>query len=127
MGANPNIESCGDYEHSSLGYLMNISRNPLPAILHALLQNNTESLELLTTKSQVDVNWLWQDTRGNNVLSYITGISSGLVHSKIHDLLDFIMSKIGNKNFKKLLRMTNVDGKYRDIKFQKNMLTLFNA
>lgn len=111
MGADVNIESCGDYEHASIGYLMNRSRIALPAILHALLQNNADILNLICNKSQVDINWKWKDNDGNNILAYITGALSGFSLSEIGTLLKFVKSKVGAATFKELLKENNNQGK----------------
>lgn len=111
LGANVNTESCGDYEHSSIGYLMNIAKTPIPAILHALLQNNADILKLIYKKTHSVIDWSWEDSDGNNMVAYITGVLTGFSHTGIEKLLTSVESQAGVVTFKNMIRQKNTSGK----------------
>lgn len=90
---------------------MNPSGKKLPAVLHAILQNNIDVVKLLCEKAQHKMNWMWHDDEKHNVISYITGSIGGVSHENV-SILEFVVAQINSKTLKKLLQMRDIYGKH---------------
>ncbi|RCH89506.1 hypothetical protein CU098_003095 [Rhizopus stolonifer] len=105
LGADVNLESCSNFIEN----VMNPHKTKLPAVLHAILINKLEMISLICEKTPQSINYLWQDNKGNNMLSYVLGIVNGYSHSNI-ETLHYIANQMTSTNVKKLLRMKDVHG-----------------
>ena len=90
-------------------HMVNPLKLKIPAILHAVLVNRLEILDLVCKKSLKAVNWVWQDTQGNNMLSYVLGAldNYSFVCSSVQQ---YCFEKIGQQTLKELLQMKNHEG-----------------
>jgi hypothetical protein len=89
---------------------MNPSSRKLPAVLHAVLQNNIDVVKFICEKSQREMSWMWHDDEKHNVVSYITGSVAGVSHENV-TILEFVASQMKPEVFKKLLQMRSIHGK----------------
>lgn len=116
LGADVNIESCNNTGDFVSLNIMNPSKKPIPAILHAIIQNNGKVLDLLCKNSQTKVNWSWHDEENRNILSYLVGCNGGFSTENV-DMLRYIFAKVDTETFKNLLEMRDIYGKYHGTAF----------
>lgn len=109
FGADPNVESCANSTTTSFVQVANPRGIKLTGLLHAIIQNNMEILDLIFNNTKHMINTEWQDNSGNNILSYTAGIVSGFSHCNIM-IMERVFGQISINTFKKLLRLNNVQG-----------------
>lgn len=107
--ADPNVESLQNNINYGFTYLLNLHKQKIPSILHAILQNDIKLVMLICENSKVPINWLWKDVDGRNILSYVFGGSSGF-SSENTGMLDYLKKTMGDDIFRKLLWMTDNQG-----------------
>ncbi|KAI9257420.1 ankyrin repeat-containing domain protein [Sporodiniella umbellata] len=98
LGANPNVESCSRYSRPGFSTFTKTPKANIPAILHAILQNNLEIVLLICQKSTVAIDWMWRDHQGRNMLSYLFGVNNGYSTENVF-LLDYIKVAMGSETF----------------------------
>lgn len=107
--ADPNVESSQNNTCYGYAYLLNLHKQKIPSILHAILQNDVKMVMLICEHSQISINWLWKDADGRNMLSYVLGSSGGFSSENV-DMLECLKKAMGDDVFRKALWMTDRQG-----------------
>lgn len=90
--------------------MMNPSRKPVPAVLHVIMQNNLDMLDLLCKRAQNKVDWRWTDDENRNIFSYLVGCNGGFSHEN-DVLMSYIIAEIDIITLQTLLQMRDIYGK----------------
>ncbi|KAG2201741.1 hypothetical protein INT47_002001, partial [Mucor saturninus] len=107
LGADVNIKSCNTTDHFISSKMMNPSRKPVPAVLHVIMQNNLDMLDLLCKRAQNKVDWRWTDDENRNIFSYLVGCNGGFSHEN-DVLMSYIIAEIDIITLQTLLQMRDI-------------------
>lgn len=103
------MESCNKVNNLLSSSALNPSCQKLPAVIHAVIQNNLNLLQFIFEHALDEMNWIWQDKEKRNILSFIAGSIGGISHENI-SILEFVAKKMKPKIFKRLLQMRDIHG-----------------
>lgn len=109
LGADINIKSSNITDYLASSNMMNPSRKPIPAILHAIMQNNLDILDLICKKTLNKVDWSWSDEENRNIFSYLAGCNGGFSYENI-SLIRYISAKVEYTTLQILLKMRDIYG-----------------
>lgn len=104
LNADPNVESC--YLDLKPGFtsFVKTSHIKIPAILHAVLQNNLKIFTIICQQTKVPINWLWQDGKRQNILSYAFGCTNDYSTENTF-MLEQLKDAMGDNLFREALYM----------------------